>query len=72
MIHPIMLNKLINGSLGFHNAVRVSGAMNVSLLLLAMALMRTRLPPKEKAETFPIKKWLREPAYLVIFLRYAC
>ena len=68
MIHPIMLNKLINGSLGFHNAVRVSGAMNVSLLLIAMALMRTRLPPKEKVEKFPIKKWLREPAYLVIVL----
>ncbi len=67
-----MLNRLINGPLGFHNAVRVSGAMNVSLLLIATALMRTRLPPKEKADTFPIKKWLHEPAYLVIFLRCVC
>ena len=63
-----MLNRLINGSLGFHNAVRVSGAMNVFLLLIAMALMRTRLPPKERVAKFPIKKWLREPAYLVIVL----
>ncbi len=64
-----MLNKLINGAFGFHNAVRVSGAMNVSLLLIAMALMRTRLPPKEKVKDFPIKKWPRDPAYLIITLR---
>ncbi|KJA15531.1 hypothetical protein HYPSUDRAFT_1068332 [Hypholoma sublateritium FD-334 SS-4] len=68
VIHPIMLNRLINGPFGFHNAVRVSGAMNVSLLLIALALMRTRLPPKEKAESFPIRNWFREPAFLVIFL----
>lgn len=69
VIQPIMLNHLINGSLGFHNAVRVSAAMNVSLLLLALGLMRTRLPPKERHENFEIRRWFRQPAYLLFILR---
>ncbi|KAF9482970.1 MFS general substrate transporter [Pholiota conissans] len=68
VIHPIMLNRLINGSIGFHNAVRISAAMNVSLLLVAVSLMRTRLPPKEKSSTFPVRTWLRQPAYLLLVL----
>ncbi|KAF8186784.1 monocarboxylate permease [Pholiota molesta] len=68
VIHPIMLNRLINGSIGFHNAVRISAAMNVFLLLVAMSLMRTRLPPREKSTTFPVMQWLRQPAYLYLVL----
>ncbi|KDR69925.1 hypothetical protein GALMADRAFT_76714 [Galerina marginata CBS 339.88] len=67
IIHPIMLNRLINGSVGFHNGVRISAAMNVFLLAVASCLMRTRLPPKEK-QTFPILQWVREPAYLALLV----
>jgi MFS family permease len=71
ILHPILVNKLVNGPVGFHNAVRISASMNVSLLILAACLMRTRLPPKPKAQEFPVMQWLKEPAYLPMVLRYA-
>ncbi|PPQ71856.1 hypothetical protein CVT26_007015 [Gymnopilus dilepis] len=67
VIHPIMLNKLINGPVGFHNGVRISAAMNTVLLIAATLLTRTRLPPKAQ-QTFPVKKWLKEPPYLAIII----
>lgn len=69
IFHPILVNKLINGSVGFHNAVRISASMNVSLLILAACLMRTRLPPKPKAQSFPVAQWFKEPAYVPLVLR---
>ena len=69
VVHPIMLNKLINGPVGFHYAVRISAAFNVFLLVVAASFMRTRLPPKE-VQQFPVIQWLREPAYLAFVLRY--
>ena len=71
IFHPILVNKLVNGSVGFHNAVRISASMNVFLLILAACLMRTRLPPKPSAQKFPVMQWLKEPAYLPMVLRYA-
>jgi len=68
VLHPIMLNKLINGPVGFHKAVKISAALNVFLLVIAGCLMRTRLPPKE-IQHFPIIQWLKEPAYLAFILR---
>ncbi|KAF8956207.1 monocarboxylate permease [Flammula alnicola] len=69
VIQPIMLNKLINGPIGFHTAVRISASLNVFLLIVAACLMRTRLPPKEKTQSFPVMQWLRtEPAYLALVL----
>jgi len=44
-IHPIMLNYLFNGPLGFANAVRASAGLVSGLLLIACLCMRTRLPP---------------------------
>lgn len=44
-IHPIMLNYLLNGPLGFANAVRASAGLVSGLLLIACLCMRTRLPP---------------------------
>ncbi|KAF9011756.1 hypothetical protein BDQ17DRAFT_1344765 [Cyathus striatus] len=45
VVHPIMLNQLINGSVGFHNGVRISAALNVFLLIIASFIMRPGLPP---------------------------
>ncbi|KAJ2918172.1 hypothetical protein MD484_g2277, partial [Candolleomyces efflorescens] len=63
VLHPIMLNKLFNGPIGFHNGIRVSAGLNLFLLLAAFAMMRTRLPPKT-FQRFPVKDWiLKEPEY---------
>ncbi|KAF8888857.1 major facilitator superfamily domain-containing protein [Infundibulicybe gibba] len=45
-IQPIMLNSWFHGSLGFHQGVRASAAFNAALLIIAICLMRPRLPPK--------------------------
>ncbi|KAG2366435.1 major facilitator superfamily domain-containing protein [Suillus spraguei] len=42
ILQPIMLNHLINGSLGFANGVRASAGMISGLLLIAYPLMRTK------------------------------
>jgi hypothetical protein len=44
-IHPIMLNNLLNGHLGFANGVRASAGLVSVLLLTACLCMRTRLDP---------------------------
>ncbi|KAG2055978.1 MFS general substrate transporter [Suillus hirtellus] len=45
IIHPIMLNNLLNGRLGFANGVRASAGLVSALLLIACLCMRTRLDP---------------------------
>ncbi|KAG1820098.1 major facilitator superfamily domain-containing protein [Suillus variegatus] len=45
IIHPIMLNNLLNGPLGFANGVRVSAGFISLFLLTACLCMRTRLDP---------------------------
>ncbi|KAF8888855.1 major facilitator superfamily domain-containing protein [Infundibulicybe gibba] len=45
-IQPIMLNSWFHGSLGFHQGVRASAAFNAALLIIAICLVRPRLPPK--------------------------
>ncbi|KAF8888860.1 major facilitator superfamily domain-containing protein [Infundibulicybe gibba] len=45
-IQPIMLNSWFHGSLGFHQGVRASAAFNAALLIIAICLMKPRLPPK--------------------------
>ncbi|KAG1731102.1 major facilitator superfamily domain-containing protein [Suillus paluster] len=44
-IHPIMLNNLLSGPLGFANAIRASAGLVSALLLIACLCMRTRLDP---------------------------
>ncbi|KXN84420.1 Riboflavin transporter MCH5 [Leucoagaricus sp. SymC.cos] len=65
-VHPIMLNQLFHGPLGFHNGVRVSAAMNIGLLAIGLLLVRTRLPPSNAPRnTFSsMKVFLRDPPYL--------
>ncbi|KAF9524187.1 major facilitator superfamily domain-containing protein [Crepidotus variabilis] len=63
VLNPIMLNKFFNGPIGFHRGVRISAGINTALLLIALAIMRTRLPPQH-AKKFPVGQWMREPAYV--------
>ncbi|KAJ8517146.1 hypothetical protein ONZ45_g5629 [Pleurotus djamor] len=63
-LHPIMLNRLFNGSVGFHNGVRASAGMNLGLLFFANLLMKPRLPPKKGGMSFPVKDFLRDPPYV--------
>lgn len=62
IIHPIMLNQLFNGSVGFHNGVRTSAAMNGFLLIVANVLMLRRGVEQEVSHDPPVadtpaKKW---------------
>jgi len=47
IVHPIMLNNLINGPVGFANGVRASAGLVSGLLFIACLCVRTRLPPPE-------------------------
>ncbi|KAG6916349.1 hypothetical protein DXG01_007240 [Tephrocybe rancida] len=64
ILHPIMLNRLFHGPVGFHNGVRISAAMNSVLLIIANLVMRTRLPPRKAGAAFPLREFMRDPAYL--------
>ena len=68
-----MLNKLFFGPVGFHNGVRISAAMNAGLLIIAIALVRTRLPPKGRSEgslTKSLKAYFQEPPYVFTVAGY--
>ncbi|KAF9011757.1 major facilitator superfamily domain-containing protein [Cyathus striatus] len=70
ILHPIMLNKLFNSHIGFHNGVRISGGLNVFLLIVATFLMRTRLPPKKEntGSHFPIVRYIKDIPYALVLL----
>lgn len=63
-----MLNKLFHGSTGFHNGVRASAGLNLGLFIIAILLMRTRLPSKKGGMTIPIADFARDPPYLFAVL----
>ncbi|KAG1876820.1 major facilitator superfamily domain-containing protein [Suillus tomentosus] len=66
ILHPVMLNNLINGRLGFANGVRASAALNGGLLFIANLLLRTRLPPQPKAVSYTrvLRNSSRDGAYM--------
>ncbi|KAG1876824.1 major facilitator superfamily domain-containing protein [Suillus tomentosus] len=66
ILHPVVLNNLINGRLGFANGVRASAALNGGLLFIANLLMRTRLPPQSKAVSYTrvLQNSSRDGAYI--------
>ncbi|KAG1876800.1 major facilitator superfamily domain-containing protein [Suillus tomentosus] len=66
ILHPVMLNNLINGRLGFANGVRASAALNGGLLFIANLLMRTRLPPQPKIVSYTrvLQNSSRDGAYI--------
>ncbi|KAJ3573094.1 hypothetical protein NP233_g2654 [Leucocoprinus birnbaumii] len=69
IIQPIMLNNLFNNQdIGFHNGVRISGAFNVFLLIVANGIMRTRLPPNRSGQSLPVKQYSRDLPYVIILI----
>jgi len=65
VIHPIMLNKLFHGSVGFEKGVRASAGLNLGLVVISILLMRTRLPPRNTGGLGPaVKKFARDLPYL--------
>ncbi|KAG1793944.1 major facilitator superfamily domain-containing protein [Suillus plorans] len=66
ILHPVVLNNLINGRLGFANGVRASAALNSGLLFIANLLMRTRLPPQPKIVSYTrvLQNSSRDGAYI--------
>lgn len=47
-IHPIMLNLLFHGSVGFHSGVRASAGLVAGLLIISLLLMKPRYPQNTK------------------------
>ncbi|KAG1742381.1 major facilitator superfamily domain-containing protein, partial [Suillus paluster] len=73
ILHPIMLNHLINERLGFASGVRASAGLISGLLFIACLLMRTRLPPQLQAVSYThvLQNSLRDPAYVCACLGMA-
>jgi len=53
IVHPIMLNQLFNGHIGFHNGVRISGAVNGVALIAANLLCSDKKHPDSKKKSTP-------------------
>lgn len=65
IIHPIMLNNTLNGSLGFANGVRASAGLVSGLLLIACLLIRTHQPPTVPPNLLnAAKRFSKDRAYL--------
>jgi hypothetical protein len=52
VIHPIMLNHLLNGPLGFSKGVLTSAGFITALLLIACLSMRTRVLPTPSGASY--------------------
>lgn len=67
--HPIMINNLIHGPLGFHNGVRASAALFGGTMLLGGLLTRTNLPPKKDENIVSLwaaaKKFSKDTVYIL-------
>ncbi|KAG2140762.1 major facilitator superfamily domain-containing protein [Suillus cothurnatus] len=72
-IHPIMLNNLLNGPLGFSNGVRASAGLVSVLLLIACLCMRTRLDPPTTPVNYIVaaRKCIRDVPF-VLMIAGAC
>ncbi|KAG6853434.1 hypothetical protein C0991_004434 [Blastosporella zonata] len=68
-VHSVMLNQLFHGRVGFRNGVRASGGMVGALLIIAILLMKPRLPPtsrKHGSTLHDLKVFLRDPPYVIM------
>ncbi|KAG1768742.1 major facilitator superfamily domain-containing protein [Suillus placidus] len=67
MIHPIMLNRLLNGTVGFTSGVRASAGFVSALLLIACLFMRTReLPIPTASYTAVARKCSRDVLFILM------
>ncbi|KAG1721646.1 major facilitator superfamily domain-containing protein [Suillus lakei] len=67
-IHPIMLNNLLNGPLGFANGVRASAGLIGTLLLIACLCTRTRLGPTTTPVNYiaAARKCIRDVPFILL------
>jgi len=71
MIHPIMLNYLLNGTVGFARGVRASAGFVSALLLIACLFIRTRgLPVPTVGYTVVARKCSREVLFILMTIGY--
>lgn len=68
VLHPIMLNHLFSGPSSFARGVRISAALNSSLLIIANLMMRTRLPPKKVRSRIPFTEFARDMPYVFVVM----
>ncbi|KAG1733986.1 major facilitator superfamily domain-containing protein [Suillus lakei] len=68
IIHPIMLNNLLNGPVGFANGVRASAALISAFLLIACICMRTRLDPPATPVNYMVaaRKCIRDVPFVLM------
>lgn len=69
-IHPIMLNQLFDGQVGFYNGVRASAGLNLGLMIIGVLLMKPRLPPTRHEGSLlrSLRTFMRDPAYVLVTL----
>src|ERR1700733_5211210 len=68
-LHPIMLNRLFHGPIGFKGGVRASAALNFGLLVIALPLMRPRLSPSKPKNFFSkMRAFSRDTPYVVALI----
>ena len=65
-VHPIIINNLIHGPLGFANGVRISAAVVTGALILCVLCTRTRLPPKKGGASLPFREFAHDPPYVLV------
>ncbi|KAG2133304.1 major facilitator superfamily domain-containing protein [Suillus clintonianus] len=68
VIHPIMLNNLLHGPVGFTNGVRASAGLVSAFLLIACLCMRTRLDPPAKPVNYIVaaRKCIRDVPFILM------
>jgi MFS family permease len=70
IVFPILLRELIPRA-GFAWAARTTGFMSLATQLLAIAILRTRLPPRKGGPLLQLEfKALLEPAFAFLFLGF--
>ena len=71
VIHPIMLNHLLNGTVGFARGVRASAGFVSALLFISCLTMRTRTLPASSASLSAIaRKCSRDILFILMTAGY--
>ncbi|KAG6872566.1 hypothetical protein C0995_008839 [Termitomyces sp. Mi166 len=68
-VHSIMLNRLFYGNVGFYNGVRASAGMVGGLLIIAILLMKPRLPPTSRKHGSTLRDlniFLKDAPYVIM------
>lgn len=71
VVHPIMLNHLLNGPVGFSRGVLISAGFISALLLIACLSMRTRTMPRPSASYRSVaRKCFRDISFILLTAGY--